>query len=455
MISRNFYLQLVFRTLLVVTLSAAAGWMIAVKTPFLPVLIILVLLLLVFLNLVSYLNTTNRRLGYFLDSVQNEDSMLSFPVRIKNQTTRDLFKGMDKVNKQIQELRIETRQQEQYFRTLLDHVATGIVTYTANGFVLHANGAARKLLGLEVLTHLRQLERSNPALFREIREIRPFDRKLVAVTTERGTIQLSLRAVPFKTKDTDLILLSISDIRNELDEKELDSWMKLIRVLMHEIMNSIAPITSLSESLYKYYLPDGNPVEPGQVDEQMIGVTIRGLQVIKEQGNGLIQFVESYRKLSRLSPPEKKRFPINALLERIRTLYASLENSSKVQLSVQVKPATLELFADENQIAQVLLNLVKNALEVNDKGNEGKILVMAVIHADRRPEIRVVDNGPGIPEEILEQIFVPFFTTRENGSGIGLSLSRQIMRLHGGSLRVSSVPGKETVFTLAFQETLT
>jgi two-component system, NtrC family, nitrogen regulation sensor histidine kinase NtrY len=174
------------------------------------------------------------------------------------------------------------------------------------------------------------------------------------------------------------------------------------------------------------------------------------LSVIKEQGNGLMLFVESYSKLTRLPKPDKKIFRVEELISRIIVLYTSLEHSERIKLAVTVNPPDMELFADENLISQVLINLTKNALQANEHNQEGRIQVTAGFNSEHRPEIRVTDNGPGIPDEILEQIFVPFFTTRENGSGIGLSLSRQIMRLHGGSLQVRSVPGKETIFSLIF-----
>ena len=187
-----------------------------------------------------------------------------------------------------------------------------------------------------------------------------------------------------------------------------------------------------------------------ELSESKIQSTLRGLSVIKEQGNGLMLFVESYRKLTRLPKPDKKFFRFEELATRIKVLYSSLDNSQLVKLSVSINPADLEVFADENMISQVLLNLTKNALQANDKNPEGRIQIIAGINQDRRPEVRVIDNGPGIPEEIWEQIFVPFFTTKESGSGIGLSLSRQIMRLHGGSLHARSTPGKETVFSMIF-----
>jgi len=450
MIGRNLYFQIIFRIVLIVLLSTVAGFMISSGQSLTLILLCFFFVVIVIVNLIKYLNSTNRKISYFLESVQNEDSTLSFPTNITDKPIREIYQGLNKVNKQIQQLKIEGRQQEQYFQTLLEHVATGIVTFNANGFVLHANSAAKKMLGVEVLTHINQLERVNRNLFQAIKNIQPFEQKLVSVTTERGIIQLSLKSTSFKAKENELILLSIQDIRNELDEKELDSWMKLIRVLMHEIMNSIAPITSLSESLCKFFTIDGRPALPEEVTEATIETTLRGLNVIKEQGNGLMLFVESYRKLTRLPKPDKIIFKMEDLVNRIKVLHSSLENSEKVKLAVTISPPDMELFADENLISQVLINLTKNALQANEKNPDGKIQITIGVNSDHRPEIRVTDNGPGIPEEILEQIFVPFFTTRDNGSGIGLSLSRQIMRLHGGSLQVRSIPGKETVFSMIF-----
>ncbi len=450
MISRNLYFQIVIRVLGIVVVALVAGIVYAAKSSAgLTVICLIVEIPLVF-NLISFLNTANRRISYFLESVQNNDSTLLFPENITGKSIRELYDGLKKINEQIQHLKIENQQREQYFQTLLEHVATGIITFNSNGFVLHANSAVKKLLGVEVLTHIHQLERINRNLYQAVLNIKPFEQKLVSLVNERGTIELSLKSTSFKTQDEELILLSVQDIRNELDEKELDSWMKLIRVLMHEIMNSIAPITSLSESLRQLFTIDGDEILPEEVNEKTIRTTVRGLNVIAEQGNGLIKFVESYRKLTRLPKPEAKLFKADSLVSRVKVLYASFENSDKVKLFVLVDPPELELFADENLISQVLLNLVKNALEAVQEKVDGQIRIAVYSNSTGRPEICVSDNGPGIPREIMEQIFVPFFTTREKGSGIGLSLSRQIMRLHGGSLQVRSVPEKETAFIMAF-----
>lgn len=450
MISRHLYLQIVARVVLIVAIATASGICIAAggSIPLLSLLAISAII--VTLNLISYLNTTNRKLSFFLESIENEDSALLFTTNETNKPIRELYQSLSKVNKQIQQVKIESRQQEQYFQTLLEQVATGILTFDNRGFVLHANQATKKMLGINVLTHIDQLERVNSSLARTVRNIQPFEQRLVTVSTEKVSVQLSLKAASFKTNERNLMLVSLQDIRNELEEKELDSWMKLIRVLMHEIMNSIAPITSISASLSKMYGTEGALLRPDEINETTILNTVKGLNVIEEQGNGLMQFVDSYRKLSGLPKPVKKIFPIEELFNRIKILYASLEKNHEMELVIKVHEAGMELFADENLISQVLVNLLKNALQANEKNEMGKIQLVAAIHPTNYPEIKVIDNGPGIADEIVDQIFVPFFTTRENGSGIGLSLSRQIMQLHGGSLQVHSIPDRETTFSLTF-----
>jgi len=448
-ISRNLYINIVLRVTAIVLFAVLTALSIAFRKPLIISICGAVIILFITLDLIKYLNSTNRKISYFLESVQNEDSALSFPITANNRTIRDLGNSLDRINDQIQKLRIASRQQEQYFQALMEHVATGIITYNSSGFIIHANSAARKMLAADVLTHIKQLERVNRKVFQTIQGINTGEQHMVSFVTEKGTVQLLLKASSFKSGDEDLVILSIQDIRNEMDEKELDSWIKLIRVMMHEIINSIAPITSLSESLGRLYSQEGKPVEPEKIDVKVIQKTIQGLGVIRSQGNGLLSFIESYRKLTRLPKPEKKLIKADDLLGRLAVLYQSFESKNKSELTVSCTPDSLELFADEGMISLCLINLVKNAMQSNEENNEGRIGVKATVR-NGRPEISVTDNGPGIPAELLDEIFVPFFTTRQDGTGIGLSISRQIMRLHGGSLRVKSAAGKETVFTLTF-----
>lgn len=450
MISRNLYLNIVFRVLLIVLISILLGYLISGDHNFRFILIFAMTIVFATVSLISYLNKTNRNIRFFFDSVRNDDSSLSFPTNLNNKTFNELHRSMNKVNQQIRNLKIENRSQEQYFQILLEHIATGIISYNDKGFIIHANSSAKRLLSADVLTHLKQIEHIDRKLYQTIRSIKPSERKLVALSTGEDEIQLSLKATSFRTNEAELIILSIEDIKNELDEKEIESWMKLIRVLTHEIMNSITPITSLSESLSVIYYRDGQPVKPEEISEKTIATTLQGLNVIKEQGRGLKSFVESYRKLTRVPEPERELFRVADLINRLEVLYHTLDNSKNTELKVSIKDNALQLFADKNLISQVLINLVKNALEANENNPEGKIRIVADVDNNLHPQISVIDNGPGISEESLDKIFIPFFTTRQKGSGIGLSISRQIMRVHGGSLKVRSIPGKETVFYMSF-----
>jgi nitrogen fixation/metabolism regulation signal transduction histidine kinase len=450
MISRRLYINILFRVLLIIALSLLLGYF-AFKMPSFRISLVTgIAIFLISVNLINYLNNTNRKIKFFFDSVRNDDSNLSFPVDSGERSFSELYNSMNIVNKQIQQLKIENRNQEQYFQILLENVATGIITYNDKGFILHANSSAKRLLSVDVLTHLQQFERIDRNLYDTIVTIKPSERRLVATNTERGKIQLSLKASSFGKDEGEVIILAIQDIKNELDEKELESWMKLIRVLMHEIMNSITPITSLSESLSGIYIADGKPVVPEKITSKAIETTLTGLNVIKEQGRGLMSFVESYRKLTRVPEPEKKLYKIGDLISRVVILFSSLENSKNVRLEVNVINPDLEIFADQNLISQVLINLLKNAIEANLDNPYAAINIIADIDNNQRPEICVSDNGPGIAPENIDEIFVPFFTTRQKGSGIGLSISKQIMKVHGGNLKVRSVQGKETVFCLSF-----
>ncbi len=451
MITRNFYFQTIIRILAISFLSALAGWIISAGKPVqLALLVILTDILFIFV-LIHFLNATNRRISYFLESVQNDDSTLSMPTNITDKSIHAIYQGLNKVNKQIQQLKIENRQKEQYFQSIIEHLATGLITFNKKGFIIHTNSTAKALLSLDILTHIQQLERVDKKLYQAIKTITPSERRLVSIISERGEVQLALKASDFKMRNEELIIISIQDIRNELDEKELDSWIKLIRVLMHEIMNSLAPITSLSDSLSRFFTSDGHPVSPDAITDKTISKTIQGLNVIQDQGKGLMSFVESYRQLTRIPQPDRKLFRVDDLMKRVRILYRSLDRSEDTDLSISLKDPDLEINADENLVSQVLINLLKNALEANEDNPSGKIIISAGKDTNLVPEICVADNGPGISVKDLEEIFVPFFTTRKNGSGIGLSISRQIMRVHGGNLKVRSVPWKETIFCLTFR----
>ncbi len=452
MISRNLYINIIIRVLAIAVLSVLLGYIVfSVRSVRLAIICTLAIIL-VTSGLVRYLNRTNRNIRFFFDSVVDDDSNLNFPVDNKSGIVRELHQSMNNFNKQLQTLKLEIRKQEHYFSRILEHLATGIITYDDKGFIHHTNTAARRLLSTEVLTHLRQVERVDTKLYRTILNIKPQERKLVPIHTGQGEVQLLLKSTSFGSDAEKVTILSIQDIKHELDEKEVDSWMRLIRVLMHEIMNSITPITSLSESLTKVFRKGEAPLKAGEVSDKTIATALQGLNVIVDQGKGLSAFVESYRKLTRIPRPELKLFRVTDLFDRVRILSDSLEKGPGTMISFDSTEPGLEIFGDENLLSLVLLNLIKNAIESNEGNPACKIRIGSRRGINLNPEICVIDNGPGISEENLEEIFIPFFTTKEKGSGIGLTISKQIMGAHGGSLKVRSMPGTETVFCMSFQD---
>lgn len=450
MISRKLYINIIIYVLAMLLLCIALALLISGRQSVRLMILCVAALIAVTINLISYLNRTNRSIRHFFDSVKNEESGLSFNAGNGDSSLKELYASMNTVNRQIQQLRILNSQQEQYFKRILEHLAIGIITYDNKGFIQNANSSAKELLMLETLTHIRQLERVDKKLHSVISAIKPNERRLVGINTKKGDIQLALKSTSYGSDDKRLMILSVQDIRHELDEKEIDSWMKLIRVLMHEIMNSITPITSLSESLSDIYKVDGKPVEPQQINEKTISSTLKGLEVIRDQGKGLMSFVENYRKLTHIPRPEKKPLRISDIFQRVRILTGSLEKGENTTIIFDTEKPALVIYADENLISLVLINLIKNALEANAENDGAVIKIISRTGADNRTEICVTDNGPGITAENIDKIFIPFFTTRKNGSGIGLSLSRQIMGAHGGTLTVRSEPSKETVFCMSF-----
>lgn len=445
MASKNFYLNIVFRTIFLAATSLAIGWLFFGSKIYVMGSVFALIFFVQIVELIDYLNRTNRKIAFFFDAVRNDDSTLHFPVNTGNKSLDELNESLNKLNELIKTIKFGLQEQEQYFKTILEQVSIGVITINQSGSISLSNSAARHLLNREQLTHVNQLMQVDKKLFSAIKELTPGDHKLISFNSSTGTVQLSIKSTAFNTADQNFQLVAIQDIKNEMETKELESWIKLIRVLTHEIMNTVAPITSLSQTISGYFKNLDGKIP----DQKTIGNTVKGLEIINERGNGLISFVENYRQLTRLPQPQKKKIVVNRFLESTVTLLLVDPKNEKTHIEWDCKPVDLEIVADEKQLAQVLINLLKNADEALKNQENGKISIKAEINKNGRPQISVNDNGTGIPSDLLDKIFVPFFSTKENGSGIGLSLSRQIMQMHGGILKVESLP-QNTSFTIIF-----
>jgi nitrogen fixation/metabolism regulation signal transduction histidine kinase len=412
--------------------------------------LLLFLLILQAVFLINYVNQTNRKIAYFFDAIKNEDFTLRFPEKLSVKSLEELNHSLNMLNDMIQEIHIKKQTQEQYYHEIMKQADIGILTFNQKGHIIYSNPTVERLLQYRPLNHIKQLSQVDMKLYALFEGLRPFDKKLFQLTNEREKRQLALKATAINLNGEDFLLVVVQDIHQELDEKETDSWVRLIRVLTHEIMNTIAPITSISESILKYFKTDKGLVGKEGFTESHIKNMVKGLEVIHEQGKDLVSFVHSYRTLLNVPEPDLKLVPANRLLERVKLLIDRDKDIGQLQIDWVTEPEDLEFFIDEKQITQVLVNLGKNAMQSLKEIESGHIKIIAGLNRSGKKYIEVWDNGPGIPTALLEQVFIPFFTTKTNGTGIGLSLSKQIMRLHGGSLEVHSVPDRETSFVLTF-----
>lgn len=449
MASRNFYVQLIFRVLFI-TLTALAFAFAVFKLWYFTFAFSIIFLVAQVYSLIAFINSTNRKISYFFDAIRNEDFTLRFPEKVSIKSFKELNQSLNRVNGLIQEVHLQLQIREQYYQEILKQASIGIMTFNDKGHILFSNPTLEKLLNYTPLNHIKQLAQVDEGLYQVFKSFKPFDRKLFQLTNEREQIQLALKSTPITLDGKSLILVVVQDIHEELDEKETESWVRLIRVLTHEIMNTITPIASISDSIIKYYKKDGKVVSSKSLDETQIKNTLKGLEVIKEQGGNLMDFVQSYRSLLNVPEPNRTIVSGKKLLGKIEVLMSTRPENEQTNFYVECNPDELEFFIDEKQITQVLINLGKNALQSVRETKKGQVHIIAGIENDGVKYIEVKDNGPGIPSDLIDEIFVPFFTTKNEGTGIGLSLSKQVMQLHGGNLKVRSIQNQETVFRLTF-----
>jgi nitrogen fixation/metabolism regulation signal transduction histidine kinase len=397
--------------------------------------------------LIRYVNATNRRLQHFLQSLRYLDAIRESAEQ--DRSFRELNLTYNQIIDQVRKMSLEKESEHHYFRNTVEHVGVGLISFDANGKVELINEAAKKLLRIRHLYEIKGLNRCCKELVQTLLEIKPRQQRLLKLKIGDELVSLALRATVFIIQNRRVKLVSLQNIKTELEEEELDAWQRLISVLTHEIMNSVTPIKSLTSTIIKMYERDSVARSPGEIDYRTICNTLEGLHAIDKRSKGLINFVQSYRSLTKIPKPSIKEISLVDIFQNVQLLMESDLRDRAINFEYSVESEELQLMADEKLIMQILLNLMKNSMQALEGKSGGKIQ----LHGYRNNDhilLQVRDNGEGIPKEIIDKIFIPFYTTKENGTGIGLSLSRQIMRLHNGTINVNSNPGVETVFTLKF-----
>jgi len=410
------------------------------------------LLLVQIVALLRIIERPRKDLIRFFQAIEYSDFSETFSVSPQDKSLEPMRAAFERVIGAFQKARMEKEANFRYLQTVVQHVGIGILVFKPDGQIDLVNQSVKKILGMTQLRRIDQLSRLDPNLPQILKRLESGERTQVQVLdpVSEGTVTLTLHATHFILQNEPLTLISIQNIQSELEEKELEAWQNLIRVLTHEIMNSITPIASLASTANRLLGKVMDRIEECPDWKESIGDVGQAVKTIESRSQGLLKFVESYRSLTRIPKPEFQIVSVRELFDRVSTLMSPKFEEKEIRFSPGVEPESLEITADPNLIEQVLINLLQNALDWAGQKPGGKIDLSAGMGNAGRPAIRVKDNGPGIEKEVLEKIFIPFFTTKPNGSGIGLSLSRQIMRMHGGNIAVQSSPDGETVFTLKF-----
>ena len=447
MVSRRFYLNISARIILMMVTCILFG-LTVFRLPNPSILILLGLLIpLQAYLLIRYLNSINHKLEQFFIMHLSGDVTTSFSASGRKDEFEGLYNYFRRVNDKLETSRVESEIRNNYFKTIVDHTSTGLISFTMEGRVELFNDAARKIFRINVLRSLDKLDRFKDGFSDTLKAIKPGESQLINLIIDDDLIQLSTRKAIFRTGNLDLHLVSFQNIKSELEQQEIESWQKLIRVLTHEIMNSITPIITLVATLTRIFRhkDTGQIKAIGELTEHNLEKTMRGLDIIENRGNGLVHFVRNYRSVAILPKPEFQILNLNDMFTRIKELHEEILEEKKIRVSIEC-PQSLHIQADGKLIDQVLINLFKNAMEAVN-GIPAPKIRMSAQNTDNQTVIEVEDNGAGITDYAMQHMFVPFFTTKEGGSGIGLSLSKQIIRMHGGSIGVQSSPGK-TLFTI-------
>lgn len=450
MIFRKLYIQVSIRIIIIVITSLVLSRVFFSDRFIHTSLVMTLLIIMETIELIRYLNKTNRQLTRFFSSLLEKGSSLHVEKKETDKSYTQLVDHLERVNELIQKERMEKEKEKNYLNYLIEHIGVGIITYDEDGRVDLINPAAKRILGMDHFHDISFLNRFNPEFEKNLKKLTIGRHTLISVIVRNELFHLTVRKALFKLENQPVNLITFQDINSELDKKELDSWQKIIRVLTHEIMSTITPVTSLSEHLLKKI--QGKAGETGHKAAEL-GIEddiIEGLEIIRSRGKGLTDFVQHYHSLTHLPVPEIEEFHLKTFLERVVNLFKPDFEKNHIELKLEVQEG-LVLSADNNLIQQVLINLIRNAIAALKDGSGKEIHIHGRKELANVVLISVKDNGCGIDPENMENIFIPFYSTRKEGSGIGLSLAKQIMRLHNGQISVKSDSNKGTEFILRFQ----
>lgn len=432
---------LLFVTLLSLSFLLVKGWLMYTMILF-PVILYQVI------DFYKFHKQAQREVEQFVESIQYRDFSRNFNVSQAPEDLKSLRKGFNEINSAFKVISKEKETQYQYLQKILELVDTGILSYeNETGEVVWMNESLKRMLLLPYLKTVHSLQKRDEELYKEVLKLKPGNSHIATVHHDKETFKILLSATAFQTEGKMYQLIAFQNINEALDETESKAWQKLLSVMTHEIMNSVAPISSLADTLKNrlqqsvQYLDNSN----GVVEDLEVGIN-----TIKRRSEGLLKFAEVYRNLNKITNPNLKHVFVRDLFENMHNLMQPTLHQKGIEMEIILKDPELSVEVDANLIEQVLINLIVNAIEAVKDTEQPRVILSAVPLANNKMAVKVSDNGAGISPDVMNNIFIPFFSTKKNGSGIGLSLCKQIMMLHKGNITVQSVIGKGTVFTLQF-----
>ena len=400
------------------------------------------------IELYRFHKKTHDELQQFVEAVHYRDFSRHFDIKHAPVDLQPLRKGFNEINTTFKTITREKETQYQYLQKILELVDTGILSYEEQGGeVVWMNESLKRMLQLPYLKTIHSMEKRDAALYQDIIALKPGEGKITTAQPEAASFKILLSATSFQTDGKKYKLIAFQNVDEALDETESKAWQKLLSVMTHEIMNSVAPISSLADTL-KNRLQQSAPLlkhHPGAVDDLELGI-----ETIKRRSEGLLKFAETYRNLNKITTLNLTKVYVRDLFENLHRLMQPTLEQKEIELEIILKDPDLMLVADTNLVEQVLINLVVNAIEAVKSTNQPRIILAGYQSGNGKTIIKVADNGLGIPAEIMDKIFIPFFSTKKHGSGIGLSLCKQIMMLHRGNIQVQSATSEGTVFMLLF-----
>lgn len=413
-------------------------------------MISLFLILVVFqiIFLVRYSESSFKKVRLFLDNIKQDKYSQLYPVKFDGTETDDLHIEFNAILAKLKEDQAEKEANYQYFRSVFKHLSIGLITFGENGEIQILNVAAKRILNIDDLKNISEIESINKELHLAVQNLRTGGSELIKIAHPDGIMQLSVYVIELLMRGERFKLVSLQNIQSELEEKEMEAWQNLVKILTHEIMNSIAPISSLAGTL-KGEIEQRIESNERATDEELEDF-LMGMSTIEKRSEGLINFVSEFRSLAHIPTPKFGIIGISKLFDQLEILLQNQLETQGITLEKELNPNELILFGDQNQIEQVMINLLQNAIQALEESEVKKITLKAFIDEAGKIILEVCDTGKGIEEEALGKIFIPFFTTKKRGSGIGLSLSKQIMRRHKGNIQVRSKLAEGTTFKLIF-----